>query len=50
MAFGGIFPPGHVPSPLEQMLTEISYHRTREIAQYSREGKFVTLILCSVIE
>lgn len=38
MAFASAFPPGHIPSVLEQMLSEISYHRTREIAQYAREG------------
>ncbi|XP_054710740.1 uncharacterized protein KIAA0930 homolog isoform X2 [Uloborus diversus] len=44
MAFGGVFPPGHVPSVLEQMLTEISYHRTREISQYSREESGFVLL------
>ncbi|GFT62636.1 uncharacterized protein KIAA0930 homolog [Nephila pilipes] len=37
MAYGGVMPTDRIPSVLEQMLSEISYHRTREIAQYSRE-------------
>ncbi|CAL1284038.1 unnamed protein product [Larinioides sclopetarius] len=37
MAFANMFSSDHVPSVLEQMLTEINYHRTREIAQYARE-------------
>lgn len=38
MAYASGFSSDKIPSVLEQMLSEISYHRTREIAQYAREG------------
>ncbi|KFM78771.1 putative protein-like protein, partial [Stegodyphus mimosarum] len=44
MAFSSVYQSGHVPSVLEQMLTEISYHRTREISQYAREDSGFVLL------
>ncbi|KAG8187251.1 hypothetical protein JTE90_019144 [Oedothorax gibbosus] len=44
MAYSSGFSSDHIPSVIEQMLSEINYHRTREIAQYAREESGFVLL------